>query len=347
MTDQAEKFRPKEVTPLDSRVREASEVETREAGLHNKENKKIRDKTQARHKIGHSASDLMIPQTNQESMGLEDREKGIVYTGAGMVPFVPEDSSRSYAEKLNSIKPAKTEAELNERKGDATLSWMKDKGMIATEPVEQQVSYNPDDPSNGSDNLPAMSEGEAVYYKVHKSPGHTMVEGGIEQQHQVNESKGATSQNPWQALLKLTPEQRQKFIEAMSNAGGDVAKQSINETSDDILRKTAQGYIDTAVGLVKFPIDVAVAAGKGVLGILEFERDLMLNPERARQTAATAGDYIGKALVAGIKLSAAGSEYASGVQQSGDYRRPFQDLGNAINKWYDGLESSRDGKMLG
>ncbi|MBZ0186613.1 MAG: hypothetical protein K8F91_10225 [Candidatus Obscuribacterales bacterium] len=158
MTDQSELFKPKEVTPLDSKVREASVVEAKEAGLHNQENKKIHDKTQARHKIGGSATNLMIPKTNQESMALVNSEKGIVYTGSGMVPMVPEGSSRSYAEKLKSIKPVKTEAELEEKKGNTTLSWMKEKGLVQPGPVEHEVSYRSGDPMNGSDNLPTISE---------------------------------------------------------------------------------------------------------------------------------------------------------------------------------------------
>ncbi|MBZ0187914.1 MAG: hypothetical protein K8F91_16830, partial [Candidatus Obscuribacterales bacterium] len=343
MTDQAEKFKPKEATPLDSKVREASEVETQEAGLHNEENKKIHDQTQARHTIGHSATDLMIPnQSSGPSLEMVDEEAGYVLTGKGYKPLVPEDISKTYKAILQDIPEVEDPALLPDKVAEATIDYYRAKGMIpdeatsGLEDLQQQCSYNPDDPSNGSDSLPAMTEDEAVYYRVHKQPGQTLIEGGIEHQNQVNESAGAPLQNPWQALLKLTPEQRQKFIESMNNAGS-VAEESINETSDDILRKTAQGYIDTAVGLVKFPIDVAVAAGKGLWCILEFERDLMVNPQRAQETAATAGDSIGKALVAGIKLWAAGSEYGSEIQQKGDYGQPFQDLGNAINKWYDGL----------
>ncbi|MBZ0186894.1 MAG: hypothetical protein K8F91_11665 [Candidatus Obscuribacterales bacterium] len=331
MTDQAELFKPKEVTPLDSKVREASEVEAKEAGLHNQENKKIHDKTQARHKIGGSATDLMIPKTNQESMALIDPEKGIVYTGSGMVPMVPEDSSRSYAEKLKSIKPMKTEAELEEKKGDATLSWMKEKGLVQPGPVEHEVNYRSGDSMNGSDNLPTITEDQAVNYKVRERSEHAMlVETGIEKHHQAT---GLPSQN---FMTAMTPEMRQKIIEAFQK-GSDVSQQSIHETADDVLQRTTKDYIDTAVGVVKFPVDVLVAAGKGLWGILEFERDLKFNPERAQETAGTAGDYIGKALVAGIRLWAAGTEYAFDVQQGGDYRQPFQDLGNTINSWYDTL----------
>ncbi|MCW5823962.1 MAG: HNH endonuclease [Cyanobacteria bacterium TGS_CYA1] len=270
MSDQSEKSKQKEVSPLDSKVREASEFETKEAGLHNQENKKIHDQTQAKHKIEHSATDLMGLQTNRETMGLEDRKKGIVYTGAGLVPMVPDDSTRSYAEKLKAIKPVKTEAELEERKGAATLSWMKEKGLIASTPPN--------------------------------------------------------------FMSALTPQMRADVIAAFQK-GGQVGERSINETAEDILRKTAQGHIDA----IKFPIDLVIAAGKGLWAILEFEHDLMFDPERALKTAETAGDNIGKALVVGIELWAGGSKYVSDVQKTGDYKKPFQTLGVAINNWYDGL----------
>ncbi len=306
--------------PLDSKVREASEVESREAGLHNEENKKIHELTQSVHNIEHSASDLMIPPANRQAMGLEDREKGIVYTGAGLVPMVPDHSTRSYAEKLMAIKPAKTESELEERKGAATLSWMKEKGMIA--PASSADSLD------GSNNLPAMNKDESVYYKVNKNPGHTLIEGGIQEQHQIEE----LPPSPPNFMKALSPEMRAGVIAAFQK-GGQVGEQAINETAEDILQKTAQGSIDT----IKAPLDMVIAAGKGLWGILEFERDLMFDPERAQKTAATAGDYIGKALVAGIVLWAGGSKYVSDVQQKGDYKQPFRDLGVAINNWYDGL----------
>lgn len=333
MTDQAEKLDKTKETALDSKVREASEVETQEAGLHNEENKKIHDQTQARHKIGHSATDLMIPNQAQQGASLEmvDEEGGYVLTGKGYKPLVPDDISKSFGEKLRAIPEVNDPALLPDKVADATIEYWQAKGMIpdsstSLEDLQEQCGYNPEDPNNGSDSLPAMTEDEATYYRVHKQPGHTMLEGGIQERHKVDEPP------PANFMAALSPEMRAGVIAAFQK-GGQVGQQTIHETTDDILRKTAEGYIDT----IKAPIDVAIAAGKGLWGILEFERDLITNPERAQQTAATAGDYIGKALVAGIKLWGAGSEYAADMQQKGDYGRPFQDLGNAINKWYDSL----------
>jgi len=190
--------------------------------------------------------------------------------------------------------------------------------------AEHQASYNPDNPDHAGDSLPAITSEQAVSYRVgERADGGMLIESGINQK---------SYQNEWQAFTELPPDYQRKVIEIFQN-GSNVGQQSIHETADDIMQKTAQGYID----VVKVPLDIAVMAGKGLLGVLEFERDLLVNPERAQQNASVAGEHIGKALVAGVKLWAGLSCYASDVQQSGDYRRPFQDLGNALNKWYDGL----------
>lgn len=190
--------------------------------------------------------------------------------------------------------------------------------------AEHQASYNPDSPDHAGDSLLAITSEQAVSYRVgERADGGMLIESGISQKDYQNE---------WQAFTRLPPDYQRKVIEIFQN-GSNVGQQSIHETADDILQKTAQGYID----VVKVPLDIAVMAGRGLLGVLEFERDLLVNPERAQQNAAVAGEHIGKALVAGVKLWAGLSGYASDVQQGGDYRRPFQDLGNALNNWYDGL----------
>lgn len=190
--------------------------------------------------------------------------------------------------------------------------------------AEHQASYNPDSPDHAGDSLPAITSEQAVSYRVgERADGGMLIESGISQKDYQNE---------WQAFTELPPDYQRKVIEIFQN-GSQVGQQSIGETADDILQKTAQGYID----VVKVPLDIAVMAGKGLLGVLEFERDLLVNPEQAQQNASVAGEHIGKALVAGVKLWAGLSGYASDVQQGGDYRRPFQDLGNALNNWYDGL----------
>ncbi|MBI1271743.1 hypothetical protein GC174_15050 [bacterium] len=277
MTDRVEKFKPEE-TALDSTVGKSSEVSNQEVGLNNEKNQKIHDRTQEYQKIDQSASDLLVPRigkeipiVSQKIMELEDHEKGIVHTGAGLLPMVPEDVTVSLAENLQAIDPCKSEADLNERKGEGTLKWMEKKGML-----------------------------EAML--------------------------------PPNFMALMTPEMQAGLIAAFQN-GSQIDEHASLDTTDDVLTKNVQNYVDA----IDLPADMVFAAGKSFWGILEFERDLMFNPERMQDTAGIAGDYIGKALVGGIKLWIKSDEYSAGVQQNVDYRRPFQDLGNAVNKWYDSL----------
>lgn len=324
MTDLTEKLndRQKE-TSLDSKEREASELETKEAGLHNKDNRAIHDQTQARHKIEHSATDLLRLSDEYQGAALEmvDEEAGYVLTGKGYKPLVPEDISATYQAILKEIPEVKDPSLLPDRVAEATIEYCRAKGMIPDDPasLQQQYSYNPDDPHNGSDSLPAMTEDEVVDHGFR-------IKGGIENWHRIEEPPLPNF------MAALSPEMRAGIIAAFQKSG-QVGELTIDDTTSDILRKTIDGYIDT----LKFPLDLVVAAGKGLWEILVFERDLMVNPEQAQQTAAIAGDCIGKALVSGIKLWTAGGEYAADLQQSGDLKRPFQDLGNTINKWYDSL----------
>lgn len=346
MTEQTEKLKqPKKETTLDSKVREASEVETGEAGLHSEQNQKIHDETQTRHKIGHSASDLLVPNQDQRAtLEMVDEEAGYVLTGRGYKPLVPQDISETFRAKLKDLPEVEDPAQLPEQIAKATFEYMSDKGLVPKELTKARngqshtallakhgVCFNPDDPNNGSDSLPAINAEQTVNYRIRERSSNGMrIETGIEQRHRT------TDPRPENIMAALSPEMRAKVIEAFQK-GGQVGEHAIHETTEDILKQTAQGYIDTAVDVVKFPVDVLFAAGKGLWGILEFERDLMFNPERAQQTSASAGDYIGKALIAGVRLWNTGSEYASDVQQKGDLRRPFEDLGNTINKWYDSL----------
>ncbi|MEZ4536956.1 MAG: hypothetical protein R3D26_18465 [Cyanobacteriota/Melainabacteria group bacterium] len=194
--------------------------------------------------------------------------------------------------------------------------------------AEHNASFNPDNLDHAGDSLPAVTSEQAVRYRIgERGDGGMLIESGITRQDYQN-----SYQNEWQAFTELPPDYQRKVIEIFQN-GSNVGQQAIHETADDILQKTAQGYIDA----VKVPLDIVVMAGKGLLSVLEFERDLIFNPEQAQQNAAVAGEHIGKALVAGVKLWTGFSGYAADVQQNGDYGRPFQDLGNALNKWYDGL----------
>lgn len=240
----------------------------------------------------------------------------------------PDSRSEAY---LKSVKNPTADALYEMRKNIDKLppGPQKDNALTEARKTQKEMfpasyEHTPDDNDGGT--FKALTPDSPQSFTVgERSDGGMLIKTGVETKH-------IAEPPPPNFMAAMTPDMRAGIIKAFQGAPA-VADQSLNATTDDVLKQTAEGYID----VVKFPVDVTVAACKGLWGILEFERDLMIDPERAQKTAATAGDYIGKALVAGVKLWAGGSEYANQVKQSGDYRRPFQDLGNAINKWYDGL----------
>ena len=176
---------------------------------------------------------------------------------------------------------------------------------------------------SGAEERSGIAEGsnESKSYSLEHSPdGKTIIRSGV------------SEYNLGQVYSKLPPDYQRKVIEALQK-GSEVGQDSISQTADDILKQATEGYVDAA----KAPFDLLEMGGKGLLSILEFERDLIFNPEAANQKASVAGENIGYALVAGVKLFTGLSTYASDIQQSGDHTRPFQDLGNALGHWYDGL----------
>ncbi|MGD9681634.1 MAG: hypothetical protein AB7W16_10655 [Candidatus Obscuribacterales bacterium] len=104
------------------------------AGAEGEENQKIHEKSQGYHLVDQSVTEIIL---HKDVLGLVDQEKGVVHTGAGMVPLVPDNVSHSYAEGLNSIEPSRTNEELEKRLADTTLAWMKKKGMVPEEPQNE------------------------------------------------------------------------------------------------------------------------------------------------------------------------------------------------------------------
>ncbi|MBZ0187535.1 MAG: hypothetical protein K8F91_14905, partial [Candidatus Obscuribacterales bacterium] len=326
MTDQAEKFKPKEVTPLDSKVREASEVETQEAGLHNEENKKIHDQTQARHKIGHSATDLMIPNQTGPSLEMVDEEAGYVLTGKGYKPLVPEDISKTYKAILQDIPEVQDPALLPDKVAEATIEYYRAKGMIpneatsSLEDLQQQCSYNPDDQQNGSDSLPAIGEDQAVNYRIRERSDHGMlIETGIEERHQATDQQ----QEPldWlgaaQKIAQLPFDKQLQVIGAGLSAGVNEYNHQQRERSIGALIGTVQGVGTVAVNLAKVT-DFTAALIKG-------------DKEAAGKGAAEFGEALGSSIVGGVRLFEGAHHYLNDVGKAGyegDYTKVFRDIDN-------------------
>jgi len=126
-----------------------------------------------------------------------------------------------------------------------------------------------------------------------------------------------------EGVRRLTPEDLQKLAKAFE-AGPGAAQASIKETSDEILRRTGESTRDTVLAGVKL-----------VVGLLEYDRDLLFNPEKARKQAAEAGEALGVLVVAGVSITAGGVGYADQVSKSGDYSLPLKHISEGINRWYD------------
>lgn len=126
-----------------------------------------------------------------------------------------------------------------------------------------------------------------------------------------------------EVVRRLTPEDLQKLAKAFE-AGPGAAQASIKETSDEILRRTGESTRDTVLAGIKL-----------VVGLLEYDRDLLVNPEKARKQAAEAGEALGVLVVAGVSITAGGIGYADQVSKSGDYSLPLKHISEGMNRWYD------------
>ncbi len=126
-----------------------------------------------------------------------------------------------------------------------------------------------------------------------------------------------------EGVRRLTQEDLHMLARAFE-AGPGAAQASLKETSDEILRRTGESTRDTVLAGIKL-----------VVGLLEYDRDLVLNPEKARKQAAEAGEALGVLVVAGVSITAGGIGYADQVSKSGDYSLPLKHISEGMNRWYD------------
>lgn len=144
MVDKVEKSKPGDDGAQTETSQSTADTSTISGSTEGQKNRAIYDQTQQVHKIGDSASNLLIPKhetdqvnTNAKTsdteaakgrqLGIVDEQRGIVHTGAGVLPHLPENITASYGENLKAIKPTKSEMELQDKVAQATLSWMRGK----------------------------------------------------------------------------------------------------------------------------------------------------------------------------------------------------------------------------
>ncbi len=124
-------------------------------------------------------------------------------------------------------------------------------------------------------------------------------------------------------VRQLTP-QDLKMIARAFEAGPEAAKESLKQTSEEIVRRTGEASRDTLL-----------AGIKAVWTVLEYDRDLLFNPAEARKKAAEAGEAAAVLLVAGVQLTAGGIGYADRARQTGDYSLPLKNISEGLNRWYE------------
>ncbi|MBZ0186443.1 MAG: hypothetical protein K8F91_09370, partial [Candidatus Obscuribacterales bacterium] len=300
-------------------------------GASGKDNQKVHEKAQQYHHIDGSATDLLTPKQGEslddfskrsleheqkqkeiqvstskspENLGLVDQEKKIVYTGSGILPLVPDDISRSYAENLKAIRPAKNEHDLNEQVADATLNWMKGKGLLESEP--QNVVEKHDDGSvllkiNALENVEANED-----ISLRNTP-----DGWLEAGRRIAE---------------LPLDKQVEIIGSGLAACINQYQHEENQRSWGRLIGTVQGIGEVSVNLAK---------------IADFSAALILNDEeRAGKMGAEFGQALGETIVGGVKLFNAADQYLFNIGFTGDYAKPFRDiveLGNAMNEKWESL----------
>jgi len=126
-----------------------------------------------------------------------------------------------------------------------------------------------------------------------------------------------------EGIKRLTPEDLSKLAKAME-AGGPAAEASLKQTSDEILRRTGESYKDTVLCGIN-----------AIVGLLQYDRDLVFNPEKAREQAAGAGEVLGLLMYSGAVGSIKLGGYAETIRQSGDYSLPLKHIPQMLNKWYE------------
>jgi hypothetical protein len=72
-----------------------------------------------------------------------------------------------------------------------------------------------------------------------------------------------------------------------------------------------------------------------LVGLFKYDRDLIFNPEQAREDASKAGEALGLLLVAGVEIGVGAAVTAQEARQSGDYSLPLKRIGEALNRWYE------------
>jgi hypothetical protein len=126
-----------------------------------------------------------------------------------------------------------------------------------------------------------------------------------------------------EGVRRLTPQDLQKLAKAFE-AAGPAAEESIKQTAQEILVRTGESSRDTVLAGINL-----------VVGLLKYDRDLLVNPAKAREEAGQAGEALGLLMLAGVKVSFSAAGTVGEAKESGDYSLPLRRVGAALNSWYE------------
>ncbi len=146
------------------------------------------------------------------------------------------------------------------------------------------------------------------------------------------ESGATTHQSVFEEISKLPIDQQVQIIGTAVNA----SREELVHQGEEVWDGTQRGVNKGVMGLIQDFEDLANSLGR----VWQFSEDVMTNNPRACETAAQAGETIGRTIVSGVKLWQVTEAYLGEVGATGDYTKPFKDLSNLA------LEIDRRWEML-
>jgi len=154
-------------------------------------------------------------------------------------------------------------------------------------------------------------------------------------QYQVGKPPELTEQTLYERIGALPLDQQAQVLGAAIKAfDGELTHQQFRIGVGAIT-----GLGDGIVGLA----EGAESLGRAVIGVAQFTRDVMVNDPAAIETAAKAGESLGKLMVGGVRLFSIANDYVESVGAagySGDYAKPLRDiawLGQQMNNRWESM----------
>ena len=223
---------------------------------------------------------------------------------------------------------------LSMRKGpakDAVETQLQDKADRTYSRGQYAVQQPPAEQSDQIANRPIK---DYTYQVTEQEQGKVKaLETGV--QYQVGKPPELTEQNLYERIGALPLNQQAQVLGAAIKVfDGELTHQQFRIGVGAIT-----GLGDGIVGLA----EGAENLGKAVMGVAQFTRDVMANDPAAIETAAKAGESLGKLMVGGVRLFSIANDYVESVGAVGyfgDYAKPLRDiawLGQQMNNRWESM----------